>query len=728
MRVFPSTIALAIAAASCGDSSPTMMTTAATQLVWSAPASLPIADLSTVPWPNDLLRDASGHIQVTSFAPRLSVTPLGPRIAADLATRDGFGVTSGAFFPATASLDGTTLDGHVHLLDLGGKDPETPLTIFYRDDEQVLHARPANGHVLRQKNLYAYVITSGVLDAKGKPVSAPAELATLLAATARPGDAPHGAAWDQLQKLAPALAAINVKQADIIGFTVFTTQSVTADLEAIRAALQTGAPPSATVGFVFAATPTKSDDGSLDDLFGKPVAQRPGADNAGGLAHDAIAFVVQGSIVAPDWLFASTPSTDPTKATPSKIGVIGFADGKPKQLGSATVPFTLVLPKIADGASYANVPTVIFQHGLGGDRATVCVLANTLAHAGFATIGIDIPFHGMRRGHAVDAIHNFNPTLAGPDGWADDGDESLLAFFDSAGDKTRGILALQPDVFRGSFQQSVSDIMLEVRMIAESKLDALGQRDTRLTGLSLRGDRILYSGESFGSILGGQVLAIEPRLQGAVLSVGGGGFITPLLTWSVEYGILAPLLEGAVGVYASANPPESDFGYNLFEQLIEPSDPLAMARQVISEPLAGATPRHILLFEALHDESVPNIAAESLAVALGLDGASVTAGGTPTWSWETPALTTHAAPLSGNRMVAGSPVTAAILQMTPASHGMFTEQHGQSTSNTTTRPFKKLAAPVKFDNPIDALHAIYAAFATDFFAGKTPTLIDPPAM
>ena len=44
-----------------------------------------------------------------------------------------------------------------------------------------------------------------------------------------------------------------------------------------------------------------------------------------------------------------------------------------------------------------------------------------------------------------------------------------------------------------------------------------------LTGLTFDGDKVVYTGESFGSIIGATVLAVDPLLEAAVLDVGGGG-------------------------------------------------------------------------------------------------------------------------------------------------------------------------------------------------------------
>src|SRR5205814_3621995 len=152
------------------------------------------------------------------------------------------------------------------------------------------------------------------------------------------------------------------KAGDIAAATVFTTHSVTRRLVAMRAALEAAPPPAATVTMLFAKTP-QGNEASLDSLLGTPAQNLPGGDNAGGIAHDHIAFVVQGTFASPDYLNAGAPLSA-AGGSATALGFFDETDGVPKPRGTATVPFTLVLP---DVASFAEVPVVVFQHGLGGD-------------------------------------------------------------------------------------------------------------------------------------------------------------------------------------------------------------------------------------------------------------------------------------------------------------------------------------------------------------------------
>jgi hypothetical protein len=717
---------LAVALLGCGDNNGTPP--AQGPIAIFAPPATGNADLTTLPWPSDLYLDSGGHVAIASLTP-LQETPLHARLIADLANRDGFAVTTGAFFPVSAALDPAHLD--VVLIDLEAKIT-IPVVTYFRAQDLLLHARPQNGNVLQQKHRYAWVVTSKTRGSDGNPLRASPDFQAAAAST-RPSDPRLGRAWDSVKPALDAFAAVCSAGSpscsgtpQVVAATTFTTQTITADLEAIRAAVAAAPAPKITVGYVFAASKMSGDDDSLDGLLGTPMAQRPGIDNVGGLAHDGEGWVIQGTFDASDWIAATSPSKSGTVGTGSLVGALAHgSDGKLMTQGIASVPFTLVLPANPPNGSWANVPAVVFTHGLGGDRFDVMAVANTMAKQGFATLGIDLPFHGMRLPGAVDQMHN-GSGMPGPDGFVDlDGFNSVTDFFDIAGDPARHVAQFDPPVLRGAFQQSVSDLVALVRLITAGDFSAVATRDARLAGLSFRSDSVVYSGESFGSIIGGMVIAVEPKVGAATLSVGGGGLVYPLLTWSVVYGsIFSTLLEGALGEYASDDPPESDFGYNLFEYLLEPADPIGYARHVIREPLAGCAPRHVLLWQAYLDESVPNISNEALAVAMGLQPASVTAGGTPKYANIFPAPTVMPAPFSGNLMVGGKPYTAAIVQFQTATHGMMTYQKGQRTHDPTVRPFAKLPMPIDVDDPIDPIHAMYGSFASDWYAGKIPTVID----
>jgi hypothetical protein len=381
-------------------------------------------------------------------------------------------------------------------------------------------------------------------------------------------------------------------------------------------------------------------------------------------------------------------------------------------------------------ASYSNLPVVIFQHGLGGDRAWMMSVANTLASAGFATLGIDIPFHGGRNIAATDTKHRFGGGT-GPDGWAEWTDNPAFSFFDASGDQRQGFPALLPAAARAAFMQSALDVMQEVRLVTVGDLSAFGAADMRLGGLTLRHDRIGYSGESFGAMYGVIAMAIEPDVGAALFSVGGGGLIFPLLLASADQGpVFAILLDGALGTSTvdPVDPPESDFGYNLAQYLLEGGDPLAYAPYLLLAPVGGNAPKHVLQFSAHLDETVPNQANEALAGGLGLQPFDLSASERPDLSFWPMAPAEGALPTGPNVTGAGGAArVGAFVQFEPATHGVLTTQTSYRHYDVTQpMPYPKVDPPLTIDNPVVRAQGIYLRFMSDYFTTGEPTVVGTP--
>jgi hypothetical protein len=485
-------------------------------------------------------------------------------------------------------------------------------------------------------------------------------------------------------------------------------------------------PPAANVSLLFADV-KGSADGTLDELLGTPTSMLPGLENPGGIWHADIGFVVQGHLTTPDYLNNTTALTG-AGATPTSIDVFDEDVVEPHAKGTATVPFTLVLPSTAHLPStdpYKNLPVIVFQHGLGSSRTSMMGFANALAGAGFALLAIEIPFHGARDATATDAKHNFTGT-AGPDGFAEITDQPFVAFFDAAGNKGKGLPGLDPRVVRDAFLQSALDVMQEVRLVTVGDVSAIASRDARLASLSFRHEKVGYAGESFGSMIGGLVNAIEPHIGAAFLDVGGGGLLFPLLLNSWEYGPkIGPFLDGALGTQTGLpdDPDDTDWAYNLAEFLLESGDAAAYAPYIVMHPIGGNAPKHVLQPSAHFDQAVPNQANEHLAHAMGLQPVNLPMGGMIDLQyWPSPPAA-QTAPVSGNLMVGGQPVTAAFIQFEQASHGMLDSLNGTHDADLTQPyPYPPINPPVPIVNPTARLGKIFASFMKDYFAGVVPTV------
>jgi hypothetical protein len=679
-------------------------------------------DLTTTPWPSDLFLDDGGHVALAALPD--DTVDLTPFLLDDLHNiQDGFGVQSGAYFPVSSAIDPATVDGNVHLFDLADGSEQAVYTHFRPlDHPQTIYARPANGGALLENHQYAWVVTQKVHGAGG-PLIPSADLAGILAHhTPATGALARG--WTVYKPLLDLLDKGPLTRQDVAAATVFTTHSVTNALASMRAQLEASAPPKATITMIFAKTAGAGVDDTLDNLLGTPAQNLPGLDNVGGIAHAHIGWVIQGTFPSIDFL--NGPSAPNAMGATTTIVDTFSPDGMPAMKATSTVPFTLVIPDLGtDPAKYANVPVVIWQHGLNGDRSSLMGVADVPCASGIAVLGIDIPFHGARQSNAMDVKRRFSSVMK-PDGWVDSEGSPFVQFFDASGNSVKKIPSFLPQALRSSFRQAALDMMQEARLVTVGDVSAIGQKDARLAQLTLRHDALGYSGESFGAIIGTLACAIEPGIGAAFLDVGGGGLLFPLLLNSADFGPqIGPFLDGALGTQTSGSddPVDTDWAYNLQAALIDQADPSSYAPYVILHPLMGRNPKHVIQASAHKDETVPNQANESLARALGLVPVTLPSQSPDLQYWPV-APNPISSPVSGNLMVGGKAITGGFIQFEPATHGMMDSRKGQRTVDVTQPyPYPPLPQKIDIDNPTDRLLAIYASFLSDYFAGKVPSVV-----
>ncbi len=639
-------------------------------------------DLAALPWPSDLAR-AGGRLSVGATGLSGSADRLAA-LAAALSDLDGAGLTQSVFFPLSGPLDGA-VSGNATVVDLTDGDPAYGATrawpLFYRDETRELVALAPLGGALAEGHRYGCVVA-------GQPLHPSPAMRDALAGSG-PAAAVYAplAAWIAKTGAPPPSAA-----------TVFTTGHPTRVLDAMRAQLA-AVPPDPTLSAIYRPA-------DLDALLGTPSTKRPGFGDPNGVVHDAIAYVIHGRLPTVSWI----------SATPGHLGAVQLDDaGAPKPLGMDRIPVTLILPRC--NCDYAHTPVVIFQHGINADRSAAFAVANDFARAGYATLASDTLWHGDRLPGNVDQVDNVTGA-AGPDGIGDPSPAgALLWFFDFNGDKAAGTPALDARVIRDNFRQAIADLMQVVRLAAAGDLAAFAAADPALASLSLDASHLVYTGESFGSLLGASVLAGAPELRAAVLAVGGGGIVQPLMVSSPSFALLAqPLFAGAfdqlVTVDDPALPPAAQRSLALLETAVEPGDPSVWA------PRIAAAGKHALFLQAHADEVMPNQAGDALAAAAG--ATQVRLPSLPPGA--TPPLAYVVRPLA-DAPYRGAPSTIAVVQVEPATHGMFTRFGGTRQYVPPFPPFTKAPSPTPVDNPIELLHALAVGFADSYRAGS-PTVID----
>lgn len=667
--------------------------------IGSAPRPI---DLHAIPYPNDILRGEDGRIHVApqALGEHAGNPGTASAIADALAASDGFGVTTGALFPlagmaADDALDLGTIDAE--LIDLEG-GPAIAVEAQASPRGAQLYLRP-RAPVLAQGHTFAYVIYDGATTRSGRRVEVDATLGQLLAA----GATGRGAA--AYAPLARTLERGGLRGRRVIAATVFTTAVHHRALTAARRALQEATRPIAIVERIAATS------AELDDLLGAPSAVGPGWNDHGTLAHAHLSQVVFGSF------------DSPTFRAPNGRWVLD-ASGAPIVQGLERIPFVLAIPT----SHAAKVPVILFAHGMGGSRSSVLAVADTFAEAGYATIGIDLPFHGDRqRDGAQDDLHNVTGAPGG-DGLADDVALGVVTtFLDALGDASRGIAPLDPAVIAANFRQGAIDLMALVRLLKKGDWSRV---TSRIPGLSFDAERPVLCGHSLGAMAGEIALTFEPDLEVGFLSGAGGGLIVRLLESSPTFWPFFGVLAGGVlgmkpgEMDALSDPPHTHLAFLVFQSLIEAGDPLTYAPLTLRQRFPGAPgrPRHVVLLSPWADEVIPNQAQEALAAGLGLELARMPASSPGPRFVDT--MVERPAPAGGNLSMDGTPVTGLFLQVRDATHGMLVRQREERVFDATFPPFVELATPVPVENPTAALQRMVVRFADAYRAGGMPMLVD----
>ncbi len=126
-------------------------------------------------------------------------------------------------------------------------------------------------------------------------------------------------------------------------------------------------------------------------------------------------------------------------------------------------------------------------------------------------------------------------------------------------------------------------------------------------------NQTFYIGGSLGGIMGNTFMAYDPNITKGVLAVPGG-------VWSMlfERSNAWHLLKGsAMGAYE--DPEVYQLNIAFLGMGMEPYDPITTSENVIKDPLPGVPVKDILIWYAIGDSLVTNIATEMVARTLGLD-------------------------------------------------------------------------------------------------------------
>jgi len=514
-----------------------------------------------------------------------------------LNTLDGFNAQPRISIPFNGPIDPASVSSaNVFLVSLGstlgggGGKVVGINQVVWEPAANTLHVE--SDEFLDQHTRYVLVVTNAMRDADGNRVNGGQFNAFLQRANLTAAQAAYR------QEVVDALAQAGVSADSVVAASVFTTQSVSAVLEKIRAQIQASTPAAAFMHGTFARATVTSIDwhrqvGTAPTFSDSsvPIFLLPATDVG------AIAF---GQYQSPDY------------ETPFKfIPPVASRTGVPIVQATNTLQFTLVLP--ASRAPAGGYPVVIFGHGFTDSKQGAPIaVAGTLAANGLASIAINVVGHG---GGALGTL-TVNRTRRLPAVTVPDGGRGIDQDGNGTIDSTEGVNAVAPLIAnRDGLRQTVVDIMQLVRLIQTGGVPGLSRT------------RIYYAGQSFGGIYGTILLGVEPDIRAGVPNVPGGPII--------EIARLSPAFRGLVALALGARTPSllngGSFGFteniplrnqpvvvdtvagasaiqeyiDNVEWTSQSGNPVAYAPYIRRSPLAGDGTPVIYQF-AKGDRTVPN--------------------------------------------------------------------------------------------------------------------------
>ncbi len=453
-------------------------------------------------------------MRVSLPLPNCAANPSDCADVAVLNRLDGFNVQPRLSIPFSGPIDLATVSSdtvRLYALDCLACAPIGIEQAVWEQAATTLHAESAEQ--LEQDETYLLVATTGIHSSDGRPLDRSSFLR----------DLNFGQTKDEHAKryrtaLRGALHATGTFT-EAGAASLFTTQSITADLEKIRAQIDASSPAPAQVTASFPRSQITAIAWNRQTTTSGPLAQSFLPVPALDVFPGSVGRVVFGVYDSPDYETAA-----------KVIPATGTLTGSPQRQGMNRVSFTLFLPAGSEPAS--GWPVVIFGHGFTDSKqGSPWAVASTLARFGLASVAINVVGHGGGAGGNLTILTPSGSTVI-PDGGRgidQDGNGTI--------DSTEGVNAAPPDTLvsnRDGLRQTVVDLMQLVREI-QVGLDVDGDG-----GADLDASRISYAGQSFGGIYGLDFLAVEPDLVAGVANVPGGPII--------EIARLSPSFRPLVGI------------------------------------------------------------------------------------------------------------------------------------------------------------------------------------
>jgi hypothetical protein len=570
--------------------------------------TFPLVDLanSIIPLPNDLLRDpVTGNLafpgtgepfdaanSLNGFSTSGAIIiPFRGTVVESSVTNDTlvvYNATTGQPAPCTFSFSTTSAGTVVTAVPIHALDHSTQYIVV--TSSGIISAL-SNTPILSDNAINLLKQTDPLVDGNGNSTNAALDDAT--AAALEAVRAPYQAIWQGAEQLT------GQPRANIPLAFAFTTQTLFATLPQTRADVVAANLPAVNANPAFPGIPAAEfspvaaghTGGENLNALGVPTVEQLFADPTLGLPpgipNASIGRIHFGTITAPIY------RTDAAE---------GFWSNPPVQQGTQTVPFVVFLPNavaIPDlarmpfgplPAAPANVPipTVIFQHGITGNKLQSVALANAVNSQGLALIAIDLELHGDLKA----------------DPGASDGDGFI------------NIPNLRNS--RDNILQSVVNLyaLNQAMVSGQTNIDApalapAGTLPELAPGPGLGGVFPAYVSLSLGSIVGDVFHATEPNLTASALNVGGAR-ISNLLLQSETFSDL--VIQGLAANGVQQGTPSFAQFFLIAQAVVDDADPVNYADEAISGTLRGGASAQILQQVNVTDAVVPPVSQYDMAI------------------------------------------------------------------------------------------------------------------
>jgi len=548
-----------------------------------------------VPFPTNLL--LNGSTDLTLNIPSADPTDFSdPKVA--MSALDGFSTTAPWSTTFNAPIDATSLvpGQTVRVFEVTLTGPGGGVTGVTRElsapDDFVVALAPsdATGRTLaivptkplQEMTSYMAVITNGVKDAGGGHIRA--SLPYLLSQRTTPlcsgGQSTVPALGAQACQLEPLRQLVNSQEAaataagvapgSIAISWVMTTQSTTVALQAISTVVELSppatthiAPTGSTLGDLGAGLPPVADIyiGTIDVPY---YLSAPSQDNP-------IAPLNEFWHASPGAYISQCAGfgLDPTSTN------ITYCNPFPVATSTQTIPLVMTVPNSRSGRSRpaAGWPVVIFEHGITRNRTDAFAIAGTLAAQGFAVVAIDLPLHGITDTSSPFYIGNTPFAALGAKERTFD-----LDFQDNATGAPGPDGAIDPS---GSWFINLSSLLTSRDNLRQGVADLFELAHAIPSmGANLDASRIAFVGQSLGSIVGTNFLALDPNVSVGVINVPGGG-IARLLDGSPSFGPRIRAGLAAAGVEAGT--PDYDAFMVAAQTAVDSGDPINFAAYTVGK-------------------------------------------------------------------------------------------------------------------------------------------------